>query len=214
MRRRQIVRQLLRSCYDERMNVLVALFALAAPVLGLSQVEVEAALRGEIPARTETFTNAHGQPSGRGLGAILIQRPIAEVWATLIRYEDKPEYIPRLRSVAILEKHSDRVRIRQEIDASITTARYTAWYQFFSDEHAIRWKLDGSAADNTLADVEGEYRLVEHSPTQTLLIYRTYVDPGRAVPQFIRNYMAVKSLPKFLRAVKMRVESGGTWKKD
>ena len=168
---------------------------------------------GKIVTRSEAFTNAGGKSAGRGLGATVVERPIGDVWATLSRFEDRAEYIPRIKSVTILAREPGRLRIRQEIDATITTARYTAWYRLDAPTHTISWTLDRSAHDNTVADVEGEYRLTELGPGRTLLVYRTYVDSGLKVPQSIQSFMQRRSIPDLLRAIKKRVESGGTAKK-
>jgi carbon monoxide dehydrogenase subunit G len=182
-------------------------------LLGLSDAEMRDVVAGKVPTRAEAFTNASGKSVGRGLGAIVVERPIGDVWATVARYDDRAEYIPRLKSVAILERQPGRLRVRQEIDATVTTARYTAWYRIDEPTHIVSWTLDKSASDNSVADVEGDYRLTELGPDRTLLVYRTYVDSGLKVPQSIQSYMQRRSIPDLLRAIKKRVESAGTWKK-
>jgi hypothetical protein len=121
--------------------------------------------------------------------------------------------VPRLKSVRVLERQGDRLRVHQEIDATVTTARYTAWYQVDPVAHSIHWSIDAGARDNTVRDVDGDYRAAELAPGRTLLVYRTYVDSGLHVPQSIQSYMQRRSIPDLLRAIKRRVESGGTWKK-
>jgi ribosome-associated toxin RatA of RatAB toxin-antitoxin module len=192
--------------------LLTALALLAAPG-GLTDEELQRALRGEVPVRTETFTKESGKGAGRGLGAIVVERPIAEVWATLARYDDKAQYIPRLEKVTILERRPDLLRARMQVNATVTTEYYTAFFQLDEKERVIHWKLDPSAHDNTLADVDGEYKLFELTPQRTLIVYRTYVDTGRPVPRFIQNHLALRSIPDLLRSIKKRIESGGTWKK-
>jgi carbon monoxide dehydrogenase subunit G len=194
------------------MSIALSILATVA-FAGLSDAEMRDAVAGKVPTRSEAFTNANGKSAGRGLGAIVVDKPIGEVWTTLTHYEDRAEYIPRLKSVEILERQPGRLRVRQEIDATVTTARYTAWYRFDEPTHTISWTLDKSATGNTLADVEGEYRLSELSPGRTLVVYRTYVDSGLKVPQSIQSYMQRRSIPDLLQAIKKRVESGGTWKK-
>jgi hypothetical protein len=194
------------------MSLALCLAATVA-VAGLSDAEMRDAVAGKVPTRTEAFTNANGKSVGRGLGAIVIERSIGEVWATVARYDDRAEYIPRVKSVTILERQPGRQRIRQEIDATVTTARYTAWYRLDEATHTITWALDKSASDNTVAAVDGDYRMSALSPTRTLLVYRTYVDSGLKVPQSIQSYMQRRAIPDLLRSIKKRVESGGTWKK-
>jgi carbon monoxide dehydrogenase subunit G len=147
------------------------------------------------------------------MGAIAIDRSVAEVWQTLIHFEHRAEYAPRVKSAVIVEQQADFIRVKMEIDASVTTARYTMRFQLDEPAKVITFRLDDTAKDNTIAAAEGEYRLYEVAPQRTLLVYRSYVDTGRAVPGFIQDYMAKKSVPNLLKAIKKRVESGGTWKK-
>jgi hypothetical protein len=195
------------------MHVMSILVALVASALGLSEPELALALRGQVPSRTERFTAPSGKSSGRGIGAIVIDRPIADVWAALIRYEDRAEYQPRVEKVWVLEKGPDQLKVRMQLDASVTTIRYTAIYKLDHAAHTIRWALDKSAPDNNVADIDGGYQLAEVTPQRTLVVSRSWVDSGRSVPRFIQDYVARRSIPDLLRAVKNRVESGGVWKK-
>ncbi|MSP63086.1 MAG: hypothetical protein EXR72_22660 [Myxococcales bacterium] len=188
-------------------------FTLSAATVGLTDEELTTALRGEVPTRTEAFTSAGGKSTGRGVGAIVIDRSVAEVWTTLARFEDKADYIPRLEKAEVLEKKPSLVRVRMTIDASVTTAVYTALFELDEKLHAIHWKLDMTAIDNTIADVDGGYNVFALDPARTLVVYRTFVDTGRAVPAFIQKYMSRRSIPDLLRAVKRRVESGGLWRR-
>jgi hypothetical protein len=180
---------------------------------GITEAELAKALSGKVPTRSESFVNEHGKDAGRGIGAIVIERPVGDVWNTLSHYEDRAEYVPHVKACFVLDRAPGRLRVRQEIDASVTKACYTAWYQLDETNHVIHWKLDDKAAGNTLADVDGEYRMIPIEAGRTLLVYRSYVDTGLKVPKFIQNYIAVRSMPDLLRAIKKRVESGGTWKK-
>jgi uncharacterized membrane protein len=193
---------------------LLPLFTLLVPAaIGLAEAEVASALRGDVPMRVETFQRPDGRPAGRGVGAIVVDRPIAEVWATISHYEDKAEYQPRVVSVTVLDKKPGSLRVRMEIDASVTTARYTGLYTLDEAQHTITWTIDQSAPDNTVADVAGDYHLYEVSPQSTLVVYRTFVDPGTRVPRFIQNFITRRSLPNLLRATKQRIESGGRFRK-
>ncbi|HEX4462013.1 MAG TPA: SRPBCC family protein [Polyangia bacterium] len=185
----------------------------AIAIAGLSEADLRDVTAGKVVTHSESFTTANGKSAGRGLGATIIERPIGDVWATLAHFEDRAEYVPRIKSVQILERQPDRLRVRQEIDATITTARYTAWYRLDPVAHTISWTLDPSAHDNTVAAVEGDYRMSELQPGRTLLVYRTFVDSGLKVPQSIQSFMQRRAIPDFLRAIKRRVESGGTFKK-
>ena len=193
--------------------MLNVLFAGSLVVAGLDPPEVDRAMNGGIPIRADAFKGASGGTAGRGQGAILIWRPIADVFATLARFDNRTEYIPRVKKIAVLEQQPNRVHVWQEIDATVTTARYTAWYELDPVAHVIRWKLDPNAGDNTLKAVEGDYTMIPVDAGRTILIYHTLVDSGLHVPKAIQAYMTKKSLPELLRNIKNRVESGGTWKR-
>lgn len=186
---------------------------LIATAVGLTEPELQVALRGETPTRTESFASASGKAAGRGVGAIVIERPIAETWTILRRFDDKAEYMPRVEKVWILNATPERLHVRMQVDASVTTARYTAFFQLDPELYTIRWTLDKAAPDNTVVDAIGSYELHAINEQRTLLVYRNYVDSGRSVPRFIHDYATRRAIPNLLRAVKKRVESGGTWRK-
>jgi hypothetical protein len=194
--------------------LLSTFIAVTVAALGLTGDELGQAGAGGVPTRIEAFTNEHGHAAGRGWGAIVIERPVADVWATLAHCEDRAEYVPRLKSVTVLAREPQRLRVRQEIDATVTTARYVAWFRLDEAARTISWTLDKSAPENTVKQVDGDYRMAELSPSRTLLVYRAYVDSGLRVPMAIQSYMQKRSIPSLLRAIKRRVESGGTWKKS
>ena len=137
-----------------------------------------------------------------------MDRPLSEVWSTVARFEDKAEYMPRLKTVTILEQSPERLRCG--------CGRRLGYHRplhpgpLYREAHEISWKLDHSATDN-IAEAEGEYRMYEIDPNRTLITYRSYVDTGRSLPRFIQNYMARRSIPDLLNAIKKRVESSGLW---
>jgi len=51
------------------------------------------------------------------------------VWTHLSRYEDRPEYVPRLKKLEILDKKPGLIRVKQTVDASIMTAKFTAFFK-------------------------------------------------------------------------------------
>lgn len=195
------------------MSLLVAFAALTAATTGLSDAELQKALGGDVSVHAEAFTTPQGKDAGRGVGAIVVWRPIGDVWSTLCKYEDRAEYIPRVEKVRVLDKTDARVHVWQQIDASVTTARFTAFFDLDPKQHVIHWTLDRNVSDNTLKDVDGEYRMFEVDDRRTLLVYRSYVDSGLKVPKSIQMYIAKKSIPDLLKSIKQRVESNGTWKK-
>jgi carbon monoxide dehydrogenase subunit G len=193
--------------------VLVALAVVNAQTTGLTDAELVKVMSGDSIVRSESFQTADGKDAGRGLGAIVVWKPVADVWTMLCRYEDRAEYIPRVTKIRVIDKTPTRVHVWQEIDATVTTARFTAFFDLDEKTHTIHWTLDRNVADNTIKDVDGDYRLFDLADGKTLVVYRTYVDSGLHIAKSIQMYMAKKSIPDLLKAIKARVESGGTWKK-
>lgn len=186
---------------------------LVAAAVGLTEPELAAALRGDTPTRMESVTTETGKASGRGVGAIVIDRPMAEVWSVVSHFPDKAEYMPRLEKVEVLEATKERLRAKMTVDAAVSTARYTAIFSISQAQHTIDFQLDKSASDNTIKDTVGGYALFEVSTEKTLLVYRTWVDTGRSIPRFVADYMSRKSIPNLLHAIKKRVESRGLYRK-
>ena len=195
------------------MHILPLFCALVAATVGLTEPELEKVMRGDVAVRSESFTGPNGKASGRGIGAIVIDRPLDEVWATVIRYEDKADYQPRVEKVWILDKQPNYLKVRMQVDASVTKAMYTAHFDLDHENHSVHWRLDKTATDNTIADCDGGYALTEVSPGRTLVVYKNWIDSGRSIPRFIQDYMARRSIPNMLKAVKKRIESGGTYRK-
>jgi len=193
-----------------------ALLLLAAALGGLTEDELQRVLAGETPVRSETFTSKSGRSAGRAVGAIVVDRPAAAVFAVLARYEDKAEYMPRLERVTVLEKSDTQVRAIMEVDVTLRTVRYTGLFTVDEPSWTVSWTLDPatSADEQGIAETEGQWQAFQIEPERTLLVYWTYVDSGRAVPKAIEGYLTTRSLPDLLAAVKRRVESGGAWSKD
>lgn len=196
--------------------LLAPLLLVAAALGGLTEEELAQALAGETPVRAETFTAKSGKSTGRGIGAIVVEKPAAAAFAVLGRYEDKAEYMPRLDKVTVHEKTPTAVRATMEIDASLTTVVYTGLFTLDPDALTISWTLDPAtpAAEQGIDETEGQWQIISLSESRTLLVYWAFVDSGRAVPKFIQRMMSVRSIPDLLQNVKRRIESDGTWKKD
>jgi hypothetical protein len=179
----------------------------------VSAADLAQVQRGEIVARIETTHGAGGKAAGRGFGAIALARPVAEVYATLARCDDRAEYMPRLKRIDILEQSPTRVRLKQSIDASIKTAYSTLLLTLEPDALRISWALDKTARDNSVIEVEGDYRMVALAEQRTLLVYRAYIDSGLKVPALITNHLQKRAVPELLTAIKQRIESGGRYRK-
>ena len=125
----------------------------------------------------ESFTTETGKASGRGVGAIVIDRPMAEVWSVVSHFPTKRNTCRGWKSRSV---GSDQRATPRENDRRCR-GEHGALHSHFSisqAQHTIDFQLDKSASDNTIKDTVGGYALFEVSTEKTLLVYRTWVDTG------------------------------------
>jgi hypothetical protein len=192
---------------------LSVLLALLMSPPALPDAELARVLAGELVVRSEPSVTPAGKTAGYGLGAVAIEKSIAETWKVLATYEDKAEYQPRVTKCTVLSRDGRTLRVAMAVDAGIMTATYTGLYTLDPAAHTVHWVLDHQAAGNTIADMDGGYWLVAAGPGRTILYFKSYVDSGHLVPRFIQNHFSLKAIPDLLQAIKRRVESGGTYHK-
>jgi carbon monoxide dehydrogenase subunit G len=190
----------------------IALFLLMPPP-ALPEADLAKVLGGAMVVRSEPSVTPDGKTAGYGLGAIAIDKSIADAWKVLSNYEDKAEYQPRVTKCTVLSRQGHTLRVAMAIDAGIMTATYTGLYTLDPAAHTVHWTLDRQAAGNTIADMDGGYWLVKVSPGKTILYFKSYVDSGHLVPRFLQNHFSIKAIPDLLKAIKQRVESNGTYHK-
>ena len=190
---------------------LAVALAMNTPVL--TPAEINRVNLGEILVRSEPSVTPSGKTSGYGVGAIAIDRSLEETWKVIANYTDKAEYQPRVDKCTVLGRDGDTLKVAMVVDATIMTVHYTGLYTLDPAAHSIHWSLDKTAAGNTIQDMDGGYALIPVNANRTIICFRTFVDSGHLVPQFVQNFFSVKAIPDLLKSVKQRVESGGTYHK-
>ena len=187
--------------------LLLVAAALALAPFELTAPERARVLGGEAVVRVEPVPDSGGS-RGSGLGAITVHRPLPAVWRQLITYEDKPDYMPNLKSAKVLRRDGRGLSVRMESKVAWSTFRYTLRCAFDEPRHRIEWRLDPDARDNDVAASEGGWQLEALPGGWTLAIYRSRVDIGRSLPGFVKDLILSRSLPAILQAVKDRAEQG------
>lgn len=183
-----------------------------AKAAGLTPAEWAKASNGEVVVKGETFKNAEGKDSGRGRAWVVINATADACYATIHKYEDVPQYLPRVKKVSFLDKGETQMRITQEIGVVFSTYRYTMDFTFDPAAKVASWVLDPKVR-NDIKDTSGAWKFVPLDDGKTLLDYTVSVDTGMSVPRAISDYMTRKDLPDVLLNFKKRVESGGKWTK-
>lgn len=204
------------------MNRALVVFSLAAtlllaalpgraddPLAGLRADEIDRLRKGEIVL----LTGAEPGGSAKQIRAALVFEPaVAESYATLAHPEHEDEYLEECDEAELIQRADGRDTVEYRISVLLSTIRYRVNHTYTPGEHRFSWTLD-PAFDNDLALVEGEWRLYAWEG-KTLARFATRVDVSKLVPDFIQRRLARRDVPRSLAAVRKRVNSGGTWRKD
>lgn len=164
--------------------------------------------RGQAPWEPQITERAF-QAFGRSVTAVFhVNASPKVVYGVLTDYAHMPEFMPMVEEVKTLENRpkgalvSFRVRYLRFFDiVEVDERTYEppnriTW-------HAIQGPLKVSNGSWTLTPERGGTRV----------IYQTDVDPGIPLPSSMTGMLVKQGLPEFLNGIRLRAESGGTWKK-
>jgi hypothetical protein len=144
---------------------------------------------------------------------VLISKPPQTVWDTLTQFEQQAEYMPRLNKVSRYDIDPSVVGLKQELKVVWKTVIYYLKMKLDNTNHRMDWTLDPDK-ESGIESTDGYWAFKPWGEGKTLAIYELNIDTGMAVPKFIAQALLNSDLPGVLEALKQRVESGGTWKKD
>lgn len=126
------------------------------------------------------------------------------VMAVIADFESYPEWQDEVVDVEVLEEDEDgwATKVRFEVDARITRARYVLAYRYADCE--LDWTLVDSDA---LRRNDGSYVLSDLGDGTTEVAYRLEVEPAISVPAMLRRQFARRIVDTALRSLKHRVEA-------
>ena len=146
---------------------------------------------------------------GRLTADFVVAAPPDKVFDVVVNDQHFSEFMPYIVSSETLERHGfgSRSRIRAKrfglFDfVLVYDRRYTA------DRRRVTWREIGGYFKRD----DGVWTVAPH-PRGTLVGYEILIDPGFFVPDFLLKFAIEQGLPEIGRAVRLRAESGGTWKK-
>lgn len=161
---------------------------------------------GEVIVEVVRKEESEGGARGSVRAAIAIDAPPERVWRVLTDFESWPDFLPDVTSVAVERQDDRRVRLRQEASVLWSTVAYTTLRRLEPARGRITWKLDPSRPHD-IESVSGSCQLVPLEERRvTLMEYRSRMDVGRALPDFVEGWLVERSLPAELRAVRAEVE--------
>jgi hypothetical protein len=176
--------------------VLVAV-ALGAPgPVTLSTTEVAALTAGEIVVRPPTST-------GEMVGVVDIPgTTAARVWDAVLDFDLRTRSVSAIDSIVVYAPEGDPKGLGATFTLSVmgSTVVYHLRYQIDRASGMCTYTLDPERTHD-IASVEGSYRL-ETLPQGIRLIYQSRTDAGRAVPGFVKNWLASSSIKTQLEAMR------------
>jgi ribosome-associated toxin RatA of RatAB toxin-antitoxin module len=180
---------------------------------GLTADEYAQASSGEVVVKGEIYKTADGKDAARGKAWLVIGASQDACWDTLYRYEEGPQFLPRLKKVTIKTKTPQKMDMEQDIKIVLSTYHYGLNFVLDKPKYTATWALDPTVK-NDIKDTTGAWIFKPLPDGKTLLEYAVTVDSGLAVPSFMTDYLTKRDLPEILLSFKRRVESGGKWTKD
>lgn len=143
----------------------------------------------------------------------LINAPAQKVFETLLQFENQPEYMPRLQKVVPYEMPAPERGYEFTVKVAWKTVRYHLRVTPRPETLRVQWTLDDSRK-NDIKTTFGSWDIVPWGEDKSVAVYQLEVDTGMPVPKFVAQMLLNQDLPGVVEALKKRVESGGTYKKD
>lgn len=145
------------------------------------------------------------RPAGRARAASLIPHSPERVWKVLTDFEAWPGFVPLVTGTRVVRREGGRAWVRQDYRVLFVRMQHTTIYDFAPDRGRLGWTLDREAAHDIAAS-EGSWQLCPvGGDAHTLVAYRAAMDAGRAVPDFVEDLLARRSLEGLLKALRAEV---------
>jgi carbon monoxide dehydrogenase subunit G len=179
---------------------IVSSVALVSPGWSMSPAEYSKLKSGQVVVHPK----ANGETSKAIEASVLIQRPVNQVWNVLKNTEQLFASDPSFKKVEVLERPSPTRQIVQynvKFSPLLPMMTYIGQVDFIPQKGTVFKRISGNfkAMDGRTTLQPG------HCPSETILTYKLYVDPGVPVPQTIVNRFVGADLPKSLNRLKQRV---------
>jgi ribosome-associated toxin RatA of RatAB toxin-antitoxin module len=140
-------------------------------------------------------------PSYRGRQQAELDASPQTCFDALTDYERLPEWQRAVKSARIVEHADDHDVVEYEVDAKLTTLRYTL-KQCYDAPRLI----DSDYVDGAFRSMSGRWTFDERPGGRTLAAVEIAVDPGRWVPGPIKHAIEDALLKRALQDLRSRVE--------
>jgi ribosome-associated toxin RatA of RatAB toxin-antitoxin module len=173
---------------------------------GYSADDWQALTRGEIVTSETEEPNAGGSAHANIESSAIISYPAAPVWSVLTDVEARPKFIPGMKKVSVVRVDGNRLWVTEHLRFFLCNIRYQVVDVIDPEQGLISWTLDKSVAHD-IADTTGSWQIASlPSGRDTLVRYRAWVDTGRPVPRFVKDFLIGWSLPKIAGGLRSEVQ--------
>lgn len=187
---------------------LTLLLALGAGALTCAMGSASAAL-GPDGKEAITVTEAPFGTFGRSVTATyFIDAPMQAVFDALTDYGHMAEFMPMVDEAKTLQVRPNGATVSYHL-------RYLKFFDIVEIDERVYQRprhITWHAIEGPLKVSDGSWTLSPQGKS-TKVVYQTDVDAPIPVPPALVGYMLKQGLSDVLQAIRLRVESGGKWKK-
>jgi ribosome-associated toxin RatA of RatAB toxin-antitoxin module len=176
--------------------------AASVPMRDLSADELAKIEKGDVILESQTSSGANTR--GRGLAIGFINASKDKVMDTILKYEDYPQFMPRVKSSEVYTRTDSQIDVHFTIDVAFIKISYYLTHQVDRAAGTISWSLD-KTKKNDIAGTDGFWGFKPYK-NGTIVYYTVSVDTGRAVPKAVEDYLTKRDLPNIVKNMKKRVE--------
>jgi len=193
--------------------VSVFLFIASGARAEFTQAEWERMKTGEVVVTEVAAQNPDGSQRMQFMAKMYVKATRREIWKHIRDYNHFHEFMPKLKKATILKREGETYWVKYETKVLWVEADYYLVLKGTELYKRVDYKLDRSK-ENDIRDASG-YWILEDAPdgSGTVVSYTSNIDTGIPAPAGVTKKVSKMSLPQIVKNVRMRIESGGTWKK-
>ena len=183
--------------------------ATRAPQMPQISAKEEARLAaGKLVLRTKRDSSADG--AGVITGIIEIEAQPADIWKILLDFESIPQTSKAMKEAS---RYSDKkqtnhriIDMRYMLKVAWVEVVYHVHHDYFPTKNYLVWALDPTK-ENGIEATAGSFSTWPGSkPGTTRFLYRTMVDTGRNIPEWVEEDLSESSLKSYIKYVKQEAE--------
>jgi len=183
--------------------------AIRAPQMPSVTAKEEQRLKdGKLVLRTERDSSADG--AGLITGIIEVNASPEAIWKILLHFESIPQSSKAMKEA---DRYFDDkgaahriINMRYMLKVAWIEIVYHVHHDYFPSKNYLVWALD-SAKDNGIEATFGSFSTWPGSaPGMTRFLYRTKIDTGRSIPEWVEEDLSESSLKSYIKYVKKKAE--------